>query len=61
MAAADYALCLMCNRKVYYDADVDYQPGTQSAALCTDHSATHTLIAVPDEYVGKALTLPGAH
>lgn len=60
MAKADYALCEVCGKKAWYDADISdprYPFGYESyadpsetgnaAALCVEHSRTHQLIAVP--------------
>lgn len=43
MAKADYMQCAVCSSKVHYDADVDYQPGTEVGALCAECAETRTL------------------
>jgi len=54
MAAADYKLCDICDRKTFYDCEVAYGDWTEEsgsipvgvgawAVLCVDCSATHRI------------------
>ena len=51
MAYADYTHCDVCDRKAFYDANINWesQYTGQVGALCLDCSKTHELKVVPRE------------
>lgn len=51
MAMADYLRCAVCDRKVYYDGDIDWMDRAQfvgepsyPTVLCGEHTKTHQLV-----------------
>jgi len=52
MAAADYRLCDVCDRKTFYDADLDPDYTDRIGAwavLCRECAKTHDVVVVPRE------------
>lgn len=41
MAGADYYLCDLCNAKVFYDTDVNYDRVGAMACICQECAKTH--------------------